>query len=169
MYAQALEKYVNAVRSIMLKHMVGEDEELTSKSIVDLSRLPPCRDNLVPHIYRVNHRLAHYKNLAWRSYAAPSPTILDKAGRRRTRASWNQCVMWPFLPLPSLTCWRKLLTKWKRKKRMTPKKLIMMRFIMMMNRHTVGQNEKGHRLLIAYLILSHNIRKVKKKFAFLPY
>ena len=64
MYAQAREKSVNSVnsvRSIMLKQMVGEDQELTQKSRVDLSRLPPCRDNLVPHIYRVNHRLAHYK------------------------------------------------------------------------------------------------------------
>ena len=61
MYGQAQEKSVNAVRSIMLKQMVGEDKQLMTKSKVDLSRLPPCRDNLVPHINRVNHRLAHYK------------------------------------------------------------------------------------------------------------
>ena len=44
-------KYVNAVRSIMLKQKIGEDEELTFKSRVDLSGLPPCRDNIVPHMY----------------------------------------------------------------------------------------------------------------------
>ena len=41
--------------------MVGEDEQLTVKCKIDLSRLPPCRDNLVPHIWRVNYRLATYK------------------------------------------------------------------------------------------------------------
>ena len=34
---------------------------------------------------------------------------------------------------------------------------------------TVVQNEKGHRLYVAYLILSHNMRKVKEKFPFLTY
>ena len=32
---------VNVVRSIMLKQLVVEDEELVSKSSVDLSRFPP--------------------------------------------------------------------------------------------------------------------------------
>ena len=61
MYGHAREKSVNSVRSIMLRKMVGENEELTTKSKVDLSRLPPCRDNLIPHIARVNYRLANYK------------------------------------------------------------------------------------------------------------
>lgn len=61
MYGQTREKSVNAVRGIMLKKMVGEDKQLTTKSKVDLSRLPPCRDNLIPHIGHVNHRLAVYK------------------------------------------------------------------------------------------------------------
>ncbi|CAL8342171.1 unnamed protein product [Arctogadus glacialis] len=50
-------KYVNNVRSIMLKKMIGEDETLTTRSKVDVSRLPPCRHNLVPHINRVNLHL----------------------------------------------------------------------------------------------------------------
>jgi hypothetical protein len=70
MYGYAREKSVNTVRGIMLKKMVGEDELLTTKSKVDLSHLPPCRDNLIPHISRVNHRLANYKradnNIFWR-------------------------------------------------------------------------------------------------------
>ena len=61
MYGHAREKSVNAVRSIMLKKMVGENEELTTKSTMDLSRLPPCRDSLVPHIGRVNYHLSNYK------------------------------------------------------------------------------------------------------------
>ena len=58
MYGYAHEKSLNTVRSLMLKKMVGEDARLTAKTKVDLSRLPPCRDNLVPHIQMVNHSLA---------------------------------------------------------------------------------------------------------------
>ena len=54
MYGYPKEKSVDAVRMIMLKKMIGDDDTLTTKSRVDLSRLPPCRDNLVPHVYRVN-------------------------------------------------------------------------------------------------------------------
>ena len=45
----AREKSLNTVHSLMLKKMVEEDARLTAKSKVDLSRLPLCRDNLVPH------------------------------------------------------------------------------------------------------------------------
>ncbi|XP_074605770.1 uncharacterized protein LOC141858830 [Acropora palmata] len=58
MYGYAHEKSLNTVRSLMLNKMVGEDARLTAKTKVDLSRLPPCRDSLVPHIQIVNHRLA---------------------------------------------------------------------------------------------------------------
>jgi hypothetical protein len=37
--------------------MVGEDEKLTTKSKVDLGRLPPCKNNLMPHVGRVDNRL----------------------------------------------------------------------------------------------------------------
>ena len=73
MYGHARERSVNAVRSIMLKQMAGEDVKLTTKSKVDLSRLPPCRDNLVPHIWRVNHRLAHYKRADQAIFEHPKP------------------------------------------------------------------------------------------------
>ncbi len=72
-YGQSREKSINTVRSIMLKQMVGEDEQLTNKSKVDLSRLPPCQDNLVPHIFRVNHRLAHYKRADQAIFECPKP------------------------------------------------------------------------------------------------
>ena len=86
-YGYPREMSVNTVRSLMLKKMVGEDARLTSKSKVDLSRLPRCRDNLVPHIQRVNHRLAYYK----RSDRAGSQGLvtLGKDGRRRMKGYWN--------------------------------------------------------------------------------
>lgn len=73
MYGYIREKSVNAVRSIMLKKMVGVDEQLTTKSKVELSRLPPCRDNLIPHIDRVNHRLAIYKRADKPMFRCPKP------------------------------------------------------------------------------------------------
>jgi len=61
MYGYPREKSVDSVRAIMLKKMIGLDDQLSSKSKVDLSRLPPCRDNLLAHTHRVNHRLGIYK------------------------------------------------------------------------------------------------------------
>lgn len=54
------EKSVDTIHSIMLRKMVGENKELATKSKVDISGLPPCRDSLVPHIARVNYHLAYY-------------------------------------------------------------------------------------------------------------
>ena len=61
MYGYTRKKSLNTVRSLMLKKVVREDARLTAKSKVNLSRLPPCRDNLAPHIQRLNHCLACYK------------------------------------------------------------------------------------------------------------
>ena len=55
--------------------MVGDDLTLVSNSIIDLARLPPSFSNLLPHIYRVNHRLACDK----RFEEAPNPYD-DKQG-----------------------------------------------------------------------------------------
>lgn len=44
------EKFVNNIRSTMIKRMIGEDDTLSTKSKVDLSRQPPCSENLVPHV-----------------------------------------------------------------------------------------------------------------------
>ncbi|EDO31951.1 predicted protein [Nematostella vectensis] len=72
MYGYPREISVNMVRSIILGKMIGGNERLTIKSKVELSRLPPCRDNLVPHMQRVNHRVASYKRadqaVFWRPY-----------------------------------------------------------------------------------------------------
>ena len=53
--------------------MKGDDERLTTKSRVDLSRLPPCRDSLSAHIHSVNHRLALYKRADEPLIEKPNP------------------------------------------------------------------------------------------------
>ena len=72
-YGYERDTSINHVRYKMLKKMVGEDEELTTTSSVDLNKLPPCRDNLIPHIQRCNHRLAHYKRAMNPRYEYPKP------------------------------------------------------------------------------------------------
>ena len=61
MYGQPKEKYISAVRGKLLKHMFGGKEALTMRSKADLSKLPHYKDNLVPHIHKVNHCIAHFK------------------------------------------------------------------------------------------------------------
>lgn len=73
MYGFAREKSVNTIRSVMLKKMVGDDDKLSTKSKVDLSRLPPCKDSLIPHIQRVNHRIALYKRANQATFPHPKP------------------------------------------------------------------------------------------------
>ena len=53
--------------------MVGEDNKLDKTSKVDLSRLPPCQDSLIPHINRVNHRTACFKKANIPIYEKPKP------------------------------------------------------------------------------------------------
>ena len=73
MYGQARETSVDVVRGKMLKKMVGEDERLTTKSKVDLARLPPCKNNLIPHVGWVNYRLAIYKHANQPCFWRPKP------------------------------------------------------------------------------------------------
>ena len=61
MYGYSRTTSINETRYLMIKKMVGDDATLTTKSKVDLSRLPPCRNSLLPHLWRVNHRLVLYK------------------------------------------------------------------------------------------------------------
>ena len=79
MFGYQREKCINTVRSKMLKKMVGENTKLSSKSKLDFSKLPPCRDNLIPHCYWVNHRLAVYKRANQPSFTRPKP-YSDKQG-----------------------------------------------------------------------------------------
>ena len=72
------------MRGKLLRHMFGEKEALTMRSKVDLSKLPHCKDNLVPHIHRVNHCIAHFKRADQRSFLAP------QANRSGTRMMEDQ-------------------------------------------------------------------------------
>ena len=59
MYGKPRESSVNVVRGKLLKDMVGEDVTLSSKSNVDMVRLPRSMSSmsLIPHIRRVNHHV----------------------------------------------------------------------------------------------------------------
>ena len=73
MYGYPKETSVNQVRCKMLKKMVGKDNLLTNKSKIDLSRLPPCQDALLPHVRRVNYRVASYKRANVPMFESPRP------------------------------------------------------------------------------------------------
>ena len=60
-YGYAKESDVNVVRSKMRRDIIGKDTDLSRRSKVELAHLPPCEDTLIPHIQRVNHRVACYK------------------------------------------------------------------------------------------------------------
>ena len=86
----------------MLKKMVGVDAQLLSKSKVDVARLPPARDNLIPHIWCVNHRLATYKRADQAIVELPKPHE-DEQGLEKT-SDESLVPLWscgPILP-PSL-------------------------------------------------------------------
>ena len=73
MYGYAKDNSINTVRAKMLKKMVGEDNDLTKESKIDLSKLPPCLNSLIPHINRVNHRVACYKRANSPIFEKPKP------------------------------------------------------------------------------------------------
>ena len=62
-----------SVQIFPLKRMVGSDESLTLKSKIELHRLPPCKDNLIQHIKRVNHRLCILKGADEPILECPKP------------------------------------------------------------------------------------------------
>ena len=72
-YGYHSESKLNTIRAIMLKKMVGEDDELTRKLKVKFSRLPPCANSLLPHVDRVNHMVAIFKRSHVPLYEATKP------------------------------------------------------------------------------------------------
>lgn len=73
MYGEARTTSVDAVRAKMLRNMVGADKVLDSKSKVDLERLPPPKVCLIPHVQRVNYRVACYKRADEAIIESPKP------------------------------------------------------------------------------------------------
>ena len=73
MYGPRRETSVDGARVKLLRKITGEGEKLTSKSKVDLGRLPPCYSACSKaHVQRVNHRVALYKRahqaiVTWRN------------------------------------------------------------------------------------------------------
>ena len=53
--------------------MAGEDRPLSADSKVDLTRLPPCKTLLPPHVQRVNYRLCCYKKANISIFEWPEP------------------------------------------------------------------------------------------------
>ena len=78
MYGETRETSVNLVRAKMMHKMVGQNEKLTSKSKVDLARIPPCLNSLKPHIERVNYRVACLKEAHTPIFDTPKP---DEEGK----------------------------------------------------------------------------------------
>ena len=79
--------------------MVGDNLTLTSDSKIDLARLPPSFSNLLPHIYRVNHRLVFYKRADDPFKEAPNPYD-DKQGWLKTQNNFLERIwqVGPILP-----------------------------------------------------------------------
>ena len=99
MYGYAREDSVNAVRGKMLKKMIGDDQSLNAKSKVDLVRLPPCQDALIPHIQRTNYRTACYRRASECTIQCPNP--YDKGHGWLKSAAGEIEPVWsvgPFLP-----------------------------------------------------------------------
>ena len=73
MYGQSRETSVDGARVKLLRKMVGDGEKLTSKSKVDLGRLPPGYSALKPYVQRVNHRVALCKRAHQAIVEKPKP------------------------------------------------------------------------------------------------
>ena len=108
MHGHAHVANVDEVRALMLKKMVGEDEALTEKSKVDLSRLPPCRRVLYPHIKRVDHRVGQWKRSHITIYEMPLVTdhgwVWSEEGH--LEPLWSDG---PVLPLALWTYWTRMI------------------------------------------------------------
>ena len=72
-YGQNRECSMDVLRTIPLRKIVGEDEKVTSKPKVDLTRLPPCHPALKPHLQQVNHSIVLYKRADESILEKPNP------------------------------------------------------------------------------------------------
>lgn len=70
---QPRETSINISRTKLLHKMVGDDQLLNTKSRLDFAKLPPCKDSLIPHIQRTNHRVACYKRAQEAVFERPKP------------------------------------------------------------------------------------------------
>ena len=82
MYGEARETAVDTVRAKMIKKMVGDDLTPSCRSKVDLAKLPPCQSSLIPHVQRVNYRVAGYKRA--------DVSIFEKPKAYEEGCGWNK-------------------------------------------------------------------------------
>ena len=90
MYGQNRKSSMDGLRGKLLRKIV-ESEKLTSKSKVDLARLPPCHSALKPHLQRVNHRVALYMRADESILEKSKPTMMGKGGLGLGMECWNRC------------------------------------------------------------------------------
>ena len=75
MYGYPRVKSVDTVRLIRIENMVkGKSDKILKSAKVDLSRIPPCRRSLIPHIRRANYGLSQWKQAHIPFVELPSPT-----------------------------------------------------------------------------------------------
>ena len=75
MYGYPHIKNIDKVRSVKIRKMTGgKDVTLKTVKKVDMSKLPPCRRSLLPHIRRVNYRVAQWKRSHLLAPAIPTPS-----------------------------------------------------------------------------------------------
>ena len=79
------EAQVHCVQTKMLKKMVGKDKPLRIDSKVDLARLPPYRNFLLPHVQRVNYRDSCYKEAQISIFELPKSYNEDQGRIRGER------------------------------------------------------------------------------------
>ena len=74
LYGHKKEKSVDAARLLMLKKATGGNtDSLRHVQKVDLSRLPPCRRSLIPHVLRSNLRCYEFKHSHLPDPQLPAP------------------------------------------------------------------------------------------------
>ena len=100
MYGRNREKNINNARFQLLLKMVGPKDKLNLNSKVYFARLPPCRNSLLPHIYRVNYRLACFKKAGIPIFDLPSPCE-DNNGWRKDDNGFIEPIwtIGPILPV----------------------------------------------------------------------
>ena len=75
-YSYPNQKDINKVRKMMIVKMTGgSDVSVKSVKKVDMSKVAPCRSSLVPHIRRVNYRVAQWKRSHLHTPCIPTPSL----------------------------------------------------------------------------------------------
>ena len=94
MYVLVCETSLSNVQDKMLQKVVSDDMKLSAKSKMDLVRLPPCENSLIPHMQRVNYRVSCYKRA--------NKTIFEKQKPYAAGHGWTRTEEGPVEPMWSM-------------------------------------------------------------------